>query len=142
MINSAIALNADRESFSSADILEIDVCSGEAEFLKIGSAQSFMKRDNEVEEVSSSALPVGILERISVKPQKYKFSAGDEILMITDGIGEAGNGVLKNEWIKKIFVSSKGNCEERARQILDGAKARTVFSDDMTVVIIRLKYAE
>ena len=142
MINSALALNADRESFSSADILEIDMCSGEAEFLKIGSAQSFMRRDNEVEEVSSSALPVGILESISVEPQRYRFSAGDEILMITDGIGEAGNGVLKNEWIKKIFVSSKGNSEERARLILEGAKARTVFSDDMTAVIIRLKSAE
>ncbi|MBR4720993.1 MAG: SpoIIE family protein phosphatase [Clostridia bacterium] len=142
MINSALALNADRESFSSADILEIDMCSGEAEFLKVGSAQSFIKKDNAVEEISSSALPVGILENIAVEPQRYRFSAGDEILMITDGIGEAGCGVLKNEWIKKIFVSPKVNCEERAKLILEGAKTRSVFSDDMTVVIIRLKSAE
>lgn len=139
MINSALALNIDRESFSSADILEIELSTGEAEFLKVGSAQSFIKRRTGIEEVSSSALPVGILESIEVKPQKYVLEAGDEILMITDGIGEAGNGVFKNEWIKKLFSSVKGTQEERAKQFLEGAKARTVFSDDMTDVIIRLK---
>lgn len=139
MINSAIALNADRESFSSADILEFDMSTGEAEFLKIGSAQSFIKVNKEIETVSSESLPIGILETIEVKPQKFGLSAGDEILMITDGIGEATKGVMKNEWIKKLFLSSKESVEERVRLLLDGARARNVFGDDMTGVIIKIK---
>ena len=142
MINSALALNVDRESFSSADIFEIDLSSGEAEFLKIGSAQSFIKRKSEIEAVTSSALPIGILEKIEVTPQKYSLSAGDEILMITDGIGEATSGVLKNEWIKKVFASAKGNGKETAELLLEGARARSVFSDDKTGVIIKIKNKE
>lgn len=139
MINSALALNADRESFSSADILEIDLRNGTAEFLKVGSAQSFLKHGNETEEVSSSALPVGILEKIEVKPQQYQLSDGDEILMVTDGIGEAGSGVLKNEWIKKLLQSGSKNGEEKVKSIVQGAKTRAVFSDDMTAVVIKIK---
>ena len=139
MINSAIALNAGRESFSSADILEFDLVTGRAEFLKLGSAQSFIKKKGEFREVASSVLPIGILESIEVNPQTYKLSAGDEILMITDGIGEAASGVLKNEWIKKVFLSEKESGEERTRLILEGAMARSVFSDDKTAVIIQIE---
>ncbi len=139
MINSAIALNAGRESFSSADILEIDMVTGKAEFLKIGSAQSFIKRNGEIEEIASSVLPIGILENIVVKPQSYKLSAGDEILMITDGIGEAESGVLKNEWIKKLFLSEKASGDEKIHMILEGARSRSIFSDDMTGAIIKIE---
>ena len=142
MINSALALNADRESFSSADILEIDLVTGMAEFLKIGSAQSFIKKGQEIEEISSSALPIGILENIEVTPQRYMLSQTDMILMVSDGIGEASNGVMKNEWIKKLFRTKGLDDEELAKRFLESAKSRTVYSDDMTSVIVRLTSAD
>lgn len=139
MINSALALNADRESFSSADILEIDLITGEAEFLKIGSAQSFIKRGQEIEEVSSSTLPIGILENINVMPQRYALEQNDIVLMLSDGIGEASNGVMKNEWIKKLFLKEEKSVDELAKRLLDGAKSRAVHKDDMTSVIVKIK---
>lgn len=142
MINSALALNADRESFSSADILEIDLVTGEAEFLKIGSAQSFIKRGHEIEEISSSALPIGILENIKVVPQRRMLTHGDMILMVSDGIGEASSGVMKNDWIKKLFLSGTASDGEMAKRFLEGAKSRAVYRDDMTSVVIRIKTAE
>ena len=141
MINSALALNVDRESFSSADILEIDLVTGEAEFMKIGSAQSFVKSGNTVGEISSSALPIGILESIEVMPQKVSLLQNDMILMISDGIGEASSGIMKNEWIKKLLLSGESSDEALARRFLESAKSRTVYSDDMTCVIVRLKKA-
>lgn len=141
MINSALALNADRESFSSADILEIDLVTGEAEFLKIGSAQSFIKRGQEIEEISSSALPIGILENIKVSPQRCVLAQNDIILMVSDGIGEASSGVMKNEWIKKLFLSESTSDEELAERLLEGAKARAVYLDDMTSIVVRIKPA-
>ena len=142
MINSALALNADRESFSSADILEIDLVTGEAEFLKIGSAQSFIKRGREIEEISSSALPIGILENIAVTPQRYELSQNDVILMVSDGVGEASSGVMKNDWIRKLLLSESMGDEELAKRFLEGAKSRMVYNDDMTSVIVRIKKAE
>lgn len=137
LINSALSLNADRENFSSADILEIDLSKGIAEFLKIGSAQSFLKRKNEITEVTSSALPIGILDNIEVFPQSFNIAENDIILMVSDGISEAMTGVIKNEWINRIFLSDTP-CESLASKFLENAKIRSVYSDDMTSVVIKI----
>lgn len=139
MINSAMALKADQESFSTADILEIDLETGVAEFLKIGSAQSFIKTKGSIEEITSKALPVGILEKIDAKAHRAEVKNNDVILMMSDGVGEVGNGVLKNEWIKRILSEEKRKDGELADLILSGAKARMNFNDDMTCIVIRIK---
>lgn len=139
MINSALALKADQESFSTADILEIDTKTGECEFLKVGSAQSFIKRKKEIEVVSGKSLPVGILENISAEPIKYKAEVGDVILMVSDGISEAENGVLKSDWIKKLLLLEKRKVGEIADLIIVGAKARAKVADDITCCIIKIE---
>lgn len=139
MINSTLALKADKESFSTVDLLEIDLQTGVARFLKIGSAQSFIKTKGKIEEISSKALPVGILENIEVKTEERELKNNDVILMVSDGIGEAGEGVMKNEWIKKMMMLGNRNDSDILHLIIEGAKTRGRVSDDMTGVIIRLK---
>lgn len=139
MINSALCLNADRESFSTADILEIDLESGHAEFLKVGSADSFIKRKDEITTVSSKSLPIGILEKIDAQEEKFRMKNGDMIIMVSDGVGEAGTGVLKNDWIKKIIKNPKNTQKEMCEKIMGGAKRRSKFSDDMSCVVIKIK---
>ena len=139
MINSALALKADQESFSTVDILEIDTETGECEFLKVGSAQSFIKRKKEIGVISSKSLPVGILENIEVQAVKCKAETGDVIVMVTDGVSEAGNGVLKSDWIKKLLLLEKRKPWEFADLIIEGAKARAKFSDDMTCCVIKIE---
>jgi len=139
MINSALALKADQESFSTVDILEIDTETGECEFLKIGSAQSFIKRKKEIGVISSKSLPVGILENIEAQAVKCKAEVGDIIVMVTDGVSEAGSGVLKSDWIKKLLLLEKRKPWELADLIIEGAKARTKFSDDMTCCVVKIE---
>ncbi len=139
MINSALALKADQESFSTVDLLEINLENGTAEFLKIGSAQSFLKTKGNIEVISSKALPVGILESIEVSSEEREIKTGDMILMVSDGIGEAGSGVLKNDWIKKLLMMEKRSDEELLNLLVCGAKSRVRHDDDMTGVIVRIK---
>ncbi len=139
MINSALALKDDQESFSTVDILEINLETGVCEFMKIGSAESFIKTKGNIEVISSKSLPIGILENIEVTAVRHELKAGDVILMVSDGIGEAGNGVLKNDWIKKLLMMENRNDKELTDLILVGAKARMKFSDDMTCAVIRIK---
>ena len=139
MINSALSLKADQESFSTVDLLEIDTATGECEFLKIGSAQSFAKNKKEISVISSASLPIGILDNINAEPVKYKAESGDIIVMVSDGVGEAGNGVLKSDWIKKVLLLEKRKPREIADLIIEGAKARAKFSDDMTCCVIKIE---
>lgn len=139
LINSTLALNVDKESFSTVDLLEIDLQTGVAEFLKIGSAQSFLKVNRVIEEISSKALPVGILENIQVETQTRMLKNKDVVLMVSDGIGEAGEGVMKTEWIKKMMMLEDRTDEDVLKLILAGAKIRSRIPDDMTGIIIRLK---
>ena len=139
MINSSLALKADQESFSTVDILEIDTKTGDCEFLKVGSSQSFIKKKKEIGTLSSKSLPVGILENIEAEPIKCKAEAGDVIVMVTDGVSEAGSGVLKSDWIKKLLLLEKRKPWEVADLIIEGAKARAKFSDDMTCCVIKIE---
>lgn len=142
IINSALALNSDKESFSSADILEIDLFTGRAEFFKIGCAQSFIKRGDKISEISSCSLPVGILENIDVEPQDFRIMPDDIILMVSDGISEAAGGIMKNDWIKRILLSGTEDVEALAKRFTDGAKSRTAYSDDMTSIVIKIEGKE
>ncbi len=139
MINSALALKADQESFSTVDLLEINLETGVAEFLKVGSAQSFLKTKSKIEEISSKALPVGILESVDAEAQSYELKNNDMILMVSDGVGEAGSGVMKSDWIKRLMMMENRSDAELAQLILVGAKVRMKFSDDITGVVIRIK---
>ncbi len=139
MINSALALKADQESFSTVDLLEIDLETGVCEFMKIGSAESFLKTKSNIEVISSKALPVGILENIEVTAERFQLLPGDVILMVSDGVGEAGAGVLKNDWIKKLLLMENRNDEELSKLILVGAKTKMKFADDMTCAVIRIR---
>jgi len=138
IINSTLALKVDRESFSSVDLLEIDLIKGDATFLKIGSAQSYVKSGNNIETITSTALPIGILENIEVKEQQIKLKRNDIVLMVSDGVDEAKSGVKKNEWIKKILTETEENDFETAHKIIVGAKSRAQEGDDVTSIVIRI----
>ncbi len=138
MINSALVMNSEQDSFSTADILEIDMTTGAAEFLKVGSAQSFVKTRSGIEEISSKAPPVGILDSIDVSSRQVKLENGDVVLMVSDGIGEAGDGILKNEWIKKLLCLEKRSDSDVVKMIVKNAASRAKFCDDMTCVSVRI----
>ncbi len=139
MINAALALKADQESFSTLDLLEINLETGVAEFLKVGSAQSFLKTKSKIEEVTSKALPVGILENVEAEILSYELRNNDTILMVSDGVGEADSGVMKNDWIKRLMQMENRSDAELVQLILVGAKMRMKFSDDLTAVAVRIK---
>ncbi len=138
-VNSMLLLRSPEESFVTIDIGIIDTYSGEIEFLKIGSAPSFIKRVGEVATVTSTSLPVGILEQIEIQPIKAFAVAGDFIVMVSDGIIDVPQSKLdKGNWLAN-FLRQTGNGDPQvlASRILMQAKKMSgdQVLDDMTVVI-------
>ncbi len=140
MINSALAIKGDSESFSTVDMMELDMVTGDCEFLKIGSAESFIKHKEYVETLSSVSLPVGIIDDVKTETLKRRLVNGDMVIMVSDGVGEAGYGVLKGEWIKRLIKSSSGDTKSLSEEILTEAIRRSPpdKEDDMTVAVIKI----
>lgn len=141
MINSTLAMKAGRESFSTIDLIEIDLRSGQSEFLKVGAAESYVLQKEEVEVIFAKALPVGILDDIKTSAISRNLNDGDVIVMASDGISDTGYGALRGAWVKQVILNHKGNMQELADEVLRNArqKAYPKPCDDMTVAALRLK---
>lgn len=140
MINSAMCLKLDYECFSTVDLLCIDLMTGICEFFKIGGAESIVCHGANVETVFSVSLPVGMVSDIKIQAQVKKLSDGDTVIMMTDGISEAGFGTVRTEWLKKEIKTPFDTMEEMADSVIETAvkKSHDAVVDDMTVAAVRL----
>ncbi len=141
MINSTLAMKAGHESFSTLDLAEIDLRSGAVEFLKVGAAQSYLKRNDIVEIISTKTMPIGILEDIKTPTVSRNLGDGDIIIMVSDGISDTGYGAIKGTWVSRIIQNHDQDMQTLAEEVLKNArkKAYPKPCDDMTVAAMRLK---
>ena len=140
LINSTLALKMDREGFSTIDLCEIDLRSGKCEFVKIGGAQSFVRTNGETITISAKGLPAGVVEEIHPENAELMLADGDLIIMVSDGVSEAGYGMLRGEWIKRFMTMEGLSVEETAKSIVTSARKKIYprTADDMTAVAAKL----
>lgn len=138
-INSALVLRSCEESFATVDMGLIDMYSGIGEFIKIGSAPTFIKSGNHIDTITSTSLPVGILDEIDVESQIVELKNGDMIIMVTDGVIDASED--KERWIVKALREfDSGNPKDISDYLLNKAKAfyGEDIGDDMTVIVSKI----
>ncbi len=138
-INSMLLMRSPEESFVTIDMAVIDTYSGETEFLKIGSAPSFIKRVREVATIKSSSPPIGILQQIEIKPEKSIVVSGDFIVMVSDGIIDVPQKKLdKGNWLANFLRQTVAETPQAlANQIMTHARnmSGNRVCDDMTVLV-------
>lgn len=138
MISGAMITRADEQSVLSLDVSDIDLYNGVCEFLKIGSASTFIKRDNWVETVRSSTLPLGVFHKPDFDTVEKKLYDEDFIVMVTDGILDRIGGDEPEAVFSAMLEEVKGgNPREMAKKLLSMVmKAETgPVSDDMTILV-------
>lgn len=143
-INNMLLLkSSDEEMFSTLDLGIIDLKKGTLETIKMGACSTYIKRNNEdIDLISSSSLPVGILSDIKLDRKTSKIKYGDYVIMVSDGILDAGkNNNLGDNWL--IYFLQKINTtnpKEIANEILDRALEIQdgVVEDDMTVLVTKI----
>lgn len=142
-INNMLLLKSSDEMFSTLDLGIMDLKKGALETIKMGACSTYIKRENEdIDLVSSSSLPVGILSDIKLDRKAVKVKDGDYIIMVSDGILDAGkNKNLGDNWliyfIQKIDTTNPKEIAnlilDRAIEIQDGN-----VEDDMTVLVTKV----
>ncbi len=137
LINSSLVLKADKQSFTTIDMGMINQFTGMCEFTKIGAAAAFIKRDNWVETISSTTLPIGMFGNVDYDSVTKKLYEGDIIIMVTDGVLDSIQEESKEAFMEQLISEMKSiNPQEIANRILDKALEQSNYTpkDDMTVI--------
>lgn len=142
LINSILVLKSDDDSFATIDLSAIDLYDGKIEFVKIGAAPTFIKRQNKVEVVKTVSLPAGILSDIDTELVSKNADNGDFIIMVTDGIIdsfklEEGGEQNLIKFIEDIdSINPQGIADLILAEACSKCKDKPV--DDMTVLVAKV----
>ena len=138
LINSISSMNWRKECTTSVDMGVVDMYSGVCNFLKMGGASTFIKRNNWVDIMKSTSLPVGIMDKVDIDSATKKLYAGDKIVLVSDGVIEGIESEDAELEISKILLE---NSDDTPRELADKILGRAmedsyyVPDDDMTVLV-------
>ena len=126
------------ESFACVDVAIVDLDSGIADVVKIGSPIAFILSGNTVKILQSSSLPLGILDSLRPDTATYQLAENDVLLFISDGVSDAFPTTADlYESLRSIPIR---NPQQLADGILESALRAYggVAKDDMSAVAVRL----
>lgn len=140
IVNSTMMAAAQEEGFSTLDLAVIDTYSGHTRFIKSGAPPSFIRRGSKILRVKGGSLPVGILDGVYPKITELRLTAGDTVIMVTDGVidGLATSELGGEEALHKLVGALGGKTpREAAEEILKASRINGV-KDDMTVMVANI----
>ena len=132
IINSVLVLKSSEESFATLDICAVDLYTGDAEFVKIGAAATYLLREGAVSVIQSKSLPMGMLPAVDIEKAAKRLRDGDIIVMVTDGMDEP--------WVADALREMSGrNPQDIADELLAEAETRgDATNDDLTVLAAKI----
>ena len=137
-VNSALALRDEETgSFTTVDLLRVDLFSGQGEVCKFGAAPTYLRRGGAVSRITGSALPAGLTDGDGVGPDvtKIQMGVGDCVLLVSDGVASVGD----DQWVRdKLAAFDGGSPKDLAREIMEESTEKVGAGDDRTVVVIRI----
>ena len=136
-VNKLLTFNKE-ESFACVDIAIVDLNSGLADIVKIGSPAGFILSANAVKVLENASLPLGILEAIRPSTAEYSLNNNDVLLFISDGIADAfGSTTDLYDTLRTVPMH---NPQQLADELLQRALSAYggVAKDDMTAVAVRI----
>jgi stage II sporulation protein E len=123
------------ECSASADIMELDLLTGRAEFLKCGAAASFVRRRDNLFKLASATLPLGILSSTDAGRLTFDVEDGDVIIMMSDGVAMGNEDcmwlldMLTTEWDDDLRLTT--------RRLIDRAR-KSGSRDDISVILTKV----
>lgn len=143
MMNSAMVMQGEDDSFSTMDLASIDLYSGRLSLTKIGAAASFLRREEGTECLSCASLPAGAEPDAAqtVQPLEREMKSGDFLVMVTDGVLEYLHVKNPEDKLADIIDAAKtDNAGTMAEAVLEHVLLFTGghVPDDMTVIVTGL----
>jgi len=142
-VNSVLLLRSQDEVFTTLDLALIDLFTAKTEFLKIGSAPSFIKRGGQVLTISGENVPIGILQEIDIQTVEEELLEDDLLILMSDGIFDAPKHTDDKEgWLKKKIAEFQSDDPQAIADMLVELAVRINHGkiiDDMTVLVAKVR---
>ena len=138
MINGALASSGQEENLSTLDICDMNLYTGECEFIKVGAACTYIKRGRLVDRLSAQNFPLGVFGQLETEVMYRTLQNGDYVIMLSDGVLDALSQGIGEEVLPEIIGKMDySNPNEIANQILTYclAQSKGQVRDDMTVLV-------
>ena len=138
MINGALAASGKEDNMSTLDICEMNLYTGECEFIKIGAACTYIKRGRLVDRLSTQNFPLGVFGQLESEVMYRTLQSGDYVIMLSDGVLDALSQGIGEEVLPEVIGKTEySNPNEIANQILAYClkQSNGQIRDDMTVLV-------
>ncbi len=136
IVNSALMIKSEDESLSTLDVTSVDLYTGRVTLRKAGAPLTFVRKGGKVLTKEMPSLPAGILNGIKFSTDMVNLSAGDMVVMVSDGVITGDE-----KWLERLIRTwSEGSTQELARAVVSEAMKRRSESndDDITALAIRI----
>lgn len=127
------------ECHSTVDLLEVDLYSGAAAFVKCGACPSYVLREGNIYKIDVHSMPLGLTSEINAEQVNMVLQEGDVVLQVSDGVAGSLEEAL---WLPEVFASLSG---KSVQEIAGAIHSRTVAEkgkgDDITVLVTKVEAA-
>lgn len=135
---SALALKNEADGgFTTIDLLELNLTTGECALYKLGGAPTYLKQNGAVSRFTASSLPAGLAGEVG--PERYDFllTPGDTVALVSDGVVSGGS----DDWLQQALAQFEGDSpKELALSLVTAGQADG--QDDRTAIVVSLKEKE
>ncbi len=136
-VNNLIAFSSD-EIFSCLDVAAVDLDTGRADVVKIGSPPAFILSGETLQVLEGESLPMGAVETVRPACLKAEMKPDDFLILMSDGVTAAfGSSSELCAYLSRLHPL---NPQSLAEEILKSAlgRYRGRAEDDMTVLAVKL----
>ena len=134
-INAALTLRSEENgSFTTLDLLVMDIRTREAVLYKYGAAPTYIKRHGAVRRLTGTALPAGLQELQNLPaPIRFTVERDSFVLLVSDGLaGEEGD-----DWLQNTLAGWQGEDPQRLASLLMGeSRSRGGLRDDCSILCL------
>lgn len=130
------------ECSATVDLMELDLLSAKAVFLKSGASPTYVRRGDCLFKLHAETAPIGILRAVDAQRITYDAQPGDVIIMLSDGVGfESAPDTTTSPdplWLLDLLADGWLNdLDEMASLILKRAREEG-STDDLSVVLVEI----
>ena len=134
-VNTSLISKSGDECSVTLDLVVIDLFTGSVEFYKCGAADTIVKRNGKITDISFCSLPLGIINESDMGCTSGILGVSDIIVMCSDGVRQEDMSYLK----QRLKSFDKGSVRDFTSQISENIRqVQAEKKDDMTVLTLAI----